>query len=466
MPHALIVDDDPLACEMLAGVVRAAGFSTAQAASLREAREQLARQMPDVLLIDLQLPDGSGMSLAADLGRDEGISVVLVTGQATVETAVQALRNGASDYLVKPIDIARLEALLARVPRSNTLRAEIGSLRFELIKLGRFGRLLGKSPPMLELYEQIARVAPTEATVLLQGASGTGKELVAQTLHELSRRRGARFIAIDCGAIAPQSIESEFFGHAAGVSPAAGEPQRGFFEQAEGGTIFLDEITEMPPLLQVKLLRVIETRRYKRLGAEQESSADVRIIAASNTGIEAVLAKGRLRADLYHRLNVFPIRLPLLSARDGDVELLATHFLDELNQAHRGNKRYSQGALSHLLAQAWPGNVRELRNCLLRAYIMADDEIQPRHLMSHGQPGDAAGARADAIEIRVGSTLADADRQLVLATLERCGGNKRLAAETLGISLKTLYNRLDEYRLDEHARAATLQQTGGLPTYD
>jgi two-component system response regulator AtoC len=335
------------------------------------------------------------MSLAADLGRDEGISVVLVTGQATVETAVQALRNGASDYLVKPIDIARLEALLARVPRSNTLRAEIGSLRFELIKLGRFGRLLGKSPPMLELYEQIARVAPTEATVLLQGASGTGKELVAQTLHELSRRRGARFIAIDCGAIAPQSIESEFFGHAAGVSPAAGEPQRGFFEQAEGGTIFLDEITEMPPLLQVKLLRVIETRRYKRLGAEQESSADVRIIAASNTGIEAVLAKGRLRADLYHRLNVFPIRLPLLSARDGDVELLATHFLDELNQAHRGNKRYSQGALSHLLAQAWPGNVRELRNCLLRAYIMADDEIQPRHLMSHGQPGDAAGARAD-----------------------------------------------------------------------
>jgi DNA-binding NtrC family response regulator len=310
-----------------------------------------------------------------------------------------------------------------------------------------FGRMLGTSAAMRELYEQIARVAPTEATVLLEGESGTGKELAAQTLHDLSPRRGRPFLPLDCGAVAPHQIESELFGQQPSGRSGAGRGYRGYFERAEGGTLFLDEITEMPLLLQVKLLRVLETRRYTRPGAEQETACDLRIIAATNRNAGTAVAEGRLRADLYHRLNVIPIRLPPLSAREGDVELLALHFLQQLNAGHGTSKRYAPASLVHLQAQPWPGNVRELRNCVLHGYIMADDEIQPRHLLSHARPAAAAQTRPSTIEVPVGTALADADRQLILATLERCAGVKKLAAETLGISLKTLYNRLDEYRL-------------------
>ena len=445
MPHALIVDDDALACDTLSGLVAALGFTVSRAASLGEARAQIRRQPPDTVLIDLHLPDGSGIELIAEIDSRDSTEVVLVTGQATVETAVEALRAGATDYLVKPVDIARLRAVLARVPRPAELKAEIGSLRSELINLGHFGRMLGKSAAMREVYEQIARVAATEATVLLEGDSGTGKELAAQTLHDLSRRRRGPFVAVDCGAIAPQMIESELFGHERGSFPGAEHEHRGYFERAEGGTLFLDEITEMPILLQVKLLRVIETRRFMRTGGTRETVADVRIIAASNRRADAAVAEGRLRADLYHRLNVFPIRMPALSARDGDVELLAMHFLQEFNAGHKISKRFSAAAIPHLMAQAWPGNVRELRNCILRAYIMADDEILPRHLLSQPRPSADGSLRPETIEVRVGTPLADADRQLILATLERCSGAKKLAAETLGISLKTLYNRLEEY---------------------
>jgi two-component system response regulator AtoC len=456
MPHALIVDDDAQARDSLAELVTAAGFSVARAENLSQAREQIALRQPDAVLIDLQLPDGSGIELIADIRSRASSEIVLITGQASVETAIAALRAGAADYLIKPVDHARLAAVLARVPRTADLRSQISSLRGELIEFGRYGRLLGKSAAMRRVYEQISRVAPTEATVLLEGESGTGKELAAQTLHDLSRRRSGPFVVVDCGAISPQSIEAVLFGLERGGGGHDHEP--GYFEHAEGGSLLLDNITEMPLLLQIKLLRVIENRRYTRLGSSREIDSDLRLFAASSRRAEDAVAEGQLRAELYHRLNVFPIRMPPLAARDGDVELLALHFLQEFNASQDGHKHFAASSMPHLLAQRWPGNVRELRNCILRAHIMADDEILPRHLLGQSSADSVTGS--DSIDIRIGVPLAEADRQLILATLERCGGVKKLAAETLGISLKTLYNRLDEYGLGaaasrpERARAA------------
>jgi DNA-binding NtrC family response regulator len=449
MPHALIVDDDANTCAAVAALVEAEGFTTTSAYDLRSARIQMTRRQVEVVLIDLQLPDGNGMDLIGDIDSRRSIEIILMTGHASIETAVEALRAGAADYLVKPINVGRLRAILSRVPRQSDLKAQIGSLRGQLIQLGHFGRMLGKSPAMQTLYKQIGRVAPTEATVLLIGESGTGKEVAAQTLHEMSRRSREPFLAVNCGAISPNLIESEMFGHERGSFTGADRQHRGYFERADRGTLFLDEITEMPIDLQVKLLRVLETGRFLRVGTDKEIEADVRVIAATNRDPEAAVAEGRLRADLYHRLNVFPLQLPPLRERSGDIELLAQHFLDELNKENGSSKTLPAATLEQLGAHGWPGNVRELRNFIQRAYILADKIIDAAAL-----PLSVAPARIEqgpVVEIRIGSTLAEADRSLILATLAQCGGVKKQAAELLGISIKTLYNRLDEYGVNDTA---------------
>jgi len=270
VPHLLLVDDDPEALEWLTELAKGEGFTVAQADSLRAARIHMSRLQPDVLLTDLQLPDGQGIELVNDLEARESTEVVLITGHASVESAVQALRLGATDYLVKPVDVERLRAMLRRVPRTGELRAEIGELREELRKLGRYGHLLGSSPPMQKLYDQLGRVAPTSATVLLVGESGTGKELASQTIHEMSRRKRAPFLPLNCGAVSPQLIESELFGHEKGSFTGADRQHKGYFERCHGGTLFLDEITEMPQELQVKLLRVLETGTFMRVGMRTE----------------------------------------------------------------------------------------------------------------------------------------------------------------------------------------------------
>jgi two-component system response regulator AtoC len=443
MPHVLIVDDDANTRAALAELATGEGFTTATAGDLREARIQIGRLRPDVVLVDLQLPDGNGMSLIEHLDTTARMEVILITGHASVESAVQALRQGASDYLVKPVDPKRVKAILSRVPRTGDLKEEIGSLRGELRRLGRFDDMLGRSAAMQALYDQIARVAPTEATVFLVGESGTGKELAAKTIHDLSRRRRREFFPVNCGAIAPALIESELFGHEKGSFTGAERQHKGYFERANGGTLFLDEITEMPVELQVKLLRALETGRFIRVGSHEELETDVRVIAATNRDPEEAVAEKKLRADLYHRLNVFPVTLPPLRERDGDVELLAQHFLDELNAARGTHKRFAPPAPASLGAMPWPGNVRELKNAVERAFIMADATLD----MSGSAPQRVAGAPAPAtVTVAVGSSLEDADRKLILATLEQCGGVKKVAAQLLGVSLKTLYNRLEEYR--------------------
>jgi two-component system, NtrC family, response regulator AtoC len=441
MPHLLLVDDDPEALEWLTELAKAEGFTVASADSLRNARIHMARLQPDILLTDLQLPDGKGVELVADLETRDSTEVVMITGHASVESAVEALRLGATDYMVKPVDVERLKAILRRVPRTGELRAEIGELRDELRKLGRFGHILGSSTPMQKLYDQLGRVAPTSATVLLVGESGTGKELAAQTIHDLSRRKKSPFLPLNCGAVSPQLIESELFGHEKGSFTGADRQHKGYFERAHGGTLFLDEITEMPQELQVKLLRVLETGSFTRVGTTQPISADVRLIAATNRNPEAAVADGKLREDLYHRLNVFPLAMPPLRDRGSDIELLAQHFLEVLNKQESVSKSFAPATVAALYAHSWPGNVRELKNYVQRASILADDVIGA----DLAPAAVAAPETAPLLTVRVGSTLDEVSRRLIEATLAECG-SKRKAADMLGISLKTLYNRLAVYK--------------------
>jgi len=453
MSHVLIVDDDANTREALAALAAAEGFTTACAGSVAEARIQLVRQRPDVVLMDLRLPDGSGMDLFEDLEDRSSIETILITGHASVESAVEALRLGASDYLTKPVNLQRLKAVLSRVPRSGELRAEIGALRDELRRVGRFGRLVGRSPLMQEVYNKIARVAPTEATVLLLGASGTGKEIVARTIHELSRRRKHPFLAINCGAISPNLIENEMFGHERGSYTGADRQHKGYFEQADGGTLFLDEITEMPLELQVRLLRVLETGSFMRIGTTKTIETDVRIIAATNRDPREAVRAGKLRDDLYHRLNVFPLEMPPLRARGDDVELIAGYFLNELNEACGTKKEFAPGAIARMKQYPWPGNVRELKNYIHRVFIMAGDQgLEGPTLEAEAAPVRAMSApssAAPAITVPLGTPLSVAARELILSTLQHCNGERKRTAEMLGICTKTLYNRLREYGIRE-----------------
>lgn len=314
----------------------------------------------------------------------------------------------------------------------------------ELTGDSRFGLLRGASRPMRQLYRMIARVAPTEATVFLQGESGTGKELIAQTVHDLSERHDEVFIPVNCGALPVSLIESELFGHERGSFTGANRQHKGYFERASGGTLFLDEVTEMPLELQVNLLRVLETGTLVRLGGHSEVRVDVRVVAATNRAPAEAVAEGRLREDLYFRLSAFPIRIPPLRERGDDVRLLAQHFLSLLNAADGIEKRLTSDALALLETHDWPGNVRELKNAMQRAYILADELIDVDHLPIRTS-SPAVGGR-HALDFTVGTTIEDAERRLILATLDHFNGDKRRAADTLGISLKTIYNRLKRYQ--------------------
>ncbi len=446
MPHALAVDDDPNFLSALAELIEGQGFTTNTASTLRDARTQVSHKTPDVALVDLYLPDGSGIDLLKDLEQGNSTEVVLMTGHADVESAVQALRLGASDYLTKPLDIGRLKSILANVasvqPGVIDLAAEAEETGEEV---GRLGLLLGASAPMQALYEMMTRVAPTDATVFLIGESGTGKDMAAQTLHHLSRRSKAPFLPLNCGAISPTLIESELFGHERGSFTGAARRHKGYFERAHGGTLFLDEISEMPIELQVKLLRVLETGVLSRIGGDQPVEVDVRVLAATNRDPQKAVDDGKLREDLLYRLSVFPIQMPPLRDRGDDIELLANYFLAQLNERQSTVKRFTEDTSKRLLGHTWPGNVRELKNIVHRAFIMAEQEITPRCLPR--EVGGESGALRS-LHFQVGTSISEVERRLIMATLELNGGNKRKTADILGVSLKTLYNRLNTYRED------------------
>ena len=444
--EALLVDDDATQLEALAEVVQLEGFAVRTAASVEEARQRLAERTPDVIISDLMLPDGNGLELREHPTASE-TEMVLITGQASVDSAIQALRTGVLDYIPKPLDMPRLRAVLANVARTVSVKKEVGTLRSELRKFGRFGPMIGISEPMQRVYDLITRAAPTEVTVFVTGESGTGKELVAQTIHQLSRRRMAPFLAINCGAVSATLVESELFGHERGSFTGALQRHRGHFERAAGGTLFLDEVTEMPMELQVKLLRVLETHNVLRVGGSTPVEVDVRVITATNRPPADAVSEGKLREDLYYRLSVFPISLPPLRDRDEDLELLTRRFLAQLTEEHGTQKRITPEVMARFERYTWPGNVRELKNVIERAYILADEEIEPGHIPTDvGVPEVELPEQSAAPPLKVGTSLADAERRLIMATLTHFAGDKRRAAETLGISLKTLYNRLNSYR--------------------
>ena len=465
MGHALIVDDDIDTAQTMAALMAQEGYTAATAHTLGDARRQLALHQPDVVLLDLELPDGSGMDLFDDAQLIAQSEIVLITGHASVETSVRALRLGAADYLTKPIAFEQLRAILSRTMRPAQLRADVESMQAEWLRSGRFGHLWGRSAAMHRVYEQIARVAGTAVTVFVTGESGTGKELVARTVHDLSRRRRQPFLAVNCGAVSPHLIESEIFGHEKGSFTGADRQHQGFFERARGGTLFLDEIGDMPAALQVKLLRVLETGTFMRVGSSTLHQADVRVVAATNRSPERAVAAGHLREDLLYRLNVFPIELPPLRARLDDVPLLAQKFLADIGKREGAAKQISPAALRRLATHAWPGNVRELRNVVQRAYVMAATGVigeewlpcggsaragLPPALAARGVVASASASAGGTVSppllsIAVGTSLAEAEQQLILATLKHFGHHKERTAAVLGVSLKTLYNRLKDY---------------------
>ena len=443
MPRALIVDDDPGFLAGLSELVKREGFAVQSVSSLEQARAELAANPPDILLVDLHLPGGSGLSLLDGLEPASAPEVVLITGSASIETAVDALRRGVADYLTKPVDFARVKMALGTVTRALEMRGQIGTLRGELRKLGRFGALVGASPPMQKVYDLISRVAGTDASILISGETGTGKELVAETIHSLSRRSKEVFLPVNCGSLSAQLIESELFGHERGSFTGADRTHKGYFERADGGTLFLDEITEAPDI-QIRLLRALETSKVTRVGGSEAVKVDVRVVAATSRRVDEAIAAGTLREDLYYRLNVFPILLPPLRERGDDVELLAEKFLSELNQAEGTAKHFTRACLERLRRHSWPGNVRELQNVVRRAFILAEADVGVDSLPL----GVTEELAAASLVTRLGTSIAEAERRLILATLEHCDGNKRKAADVLKVSLKTLYSRLNEYQVD------------------
>jgi len=452
MGHALIVEDETDVAEMMATLIASEGFTAATAHTLRDARRQLAMQEPDLVLLDLMLPDGSGMELFKEPDTLANTEVVLITGHASLETSIQALRMGAADYLIKPFNIKQLQGILSRVTRPSALKAELADLQAELQKSGRFGQIYGRSQAMQRVYAQVSRVAGTAVTVLITGESGTGKEVVARTIHDLSRRRKLPFLAVNCGAISPHLIESEIFGHEKGSFTGADRQHQGFFERASGGTLFLDEITEMPLDLQVKLLRVLETGSFMRVGSTQALETDVRVIAATNRVPEQAVASGKLREDLLYRLNVFPIHLPPLKDRPEDIPLLAEYFLQDICKREGEHKKWTPAAMERLIGHRWPGNVRDLRNAVQRAYLMAEGHQITDEWLQFDSPASSPADGAT-LAIRIGTPLADVERAVILATLRRFDNHKEKTAAALGVSLKTLYNRLKDYAQQEGSEA-------------
>jgi DNA-binding NtrC family response regulator len=447
--RVLIVEDEPSTRVGLTELVRTWGFTAESAADGEDALKSVTSFRPSIIITDLVMPRMGGLELLKAL-KDDGTeyTVVLLTAQGSVESAVEAMKEGAYDYLTKPIEPQRLKILLDKiVERQDTLR-EVKVLRRQLREQGSFGSMIGSSPSMRKVYQIVEQAAPTSASVLIWGESGTGKELVAKTIHQLSPRTNQPFVPINCAAIPETLLESEIFGHEKGAFTGATDRREGCFELADRGTLFLDEIAEMTPATQVKLLRVLQEQTFRRLGGRHEQTVDVRMIAATNVVPADAVKSGKLREDLYYRLHVFAIELPPLRQRKEDLPLLIQSFIAEFNS--RNNKQVSAvepAAMKVLEHYHWPGNVRELRNVVERAVILSSGQfLEMKHLSAYLTETPAPAAPAGGMALTAGMTVEEAENRLIMLTLEHSGGNKTRAAEILGISLKTLHNKLNKMR--------------------
>ena len=456
----LIAEDEPNALAGLAELISGWGYRTETARDGLEAWEKAQAWDPAIVVTDLKMPRMDGMGLLAKLAEgSEGLSanmaVVVLTAMGSIQLAVDAMKLGAYDFLQKPVDPTRLKTILANATKQRQTAIELEVARRRLRESGVLGQLVGASRRMREIFTLIEQVAPSNVPILITGESGTGKELVARTLHDLSPRKARPFVAVNCAAIPETLIESEIFGHEKGSFTGAFERRAGCFELAAGGTLLLDEIGEMPSGTQAKLLRVLEERKFRRLGARNEMDTDVRVLAATNRDPQTAVAEGHLRADLYYRLNVFNIAMPPLREHLDDLPPMVEAMVAEMNQKHgRKVSGIAPSMLDRLMAHSWPGNARELRNTIERAVILCPDgaPLDAGHLPPGFGKDHAATAVSDdgAITVRVGATVDEAERLLILRTLEATGQNKTRAAEILGVSLKTLHNKLKEYGRERH----------------
>jgi two-component system, NtrC family, response regulator AtoC len=452
--NVLVVDDDPGMRQMLTMLLRSKGYVPAAVDGADAALKEFEARPYDVVLCDVRMPSMDGLALLGELQRRApDVTVIMMSAYGSEEVALEAMKRGAYDYVSKPFRPDEVTLALRKAEERERLRRENVRLREQLGDRRGLSTLIGESPAMQELHRSIRKIAAVQTTVLLIGESGTGKELVARALHDLSPRSAQPFVAVNCGAIPDDLIESELFGHAKGAFTNATANKKGLFTEADGGTIFLDEIGELPYAVQVSLLRTLQESEIRRVGDTQTSKIDVRVVAATSRNLETAAASGGFRQDLFYRLNVLPVRLPPLRERLEDVPLLARHFVEKLNVELRRSPRIreiSREALDALGAHGWPGNVRELENLVERAMVLAEGEVLPLSAFAGLSRAIAPAPSGTGLSIKQGVRALEID--LIRRALEATAGNRTRAAALLEISHRALLYKLKEYGLGSHGR--------------
>ena len=439
----LLVDDEEFFRESVAKELALTGYAVESAGTLEAARRLLKQGSFHLAVLDLRLPDGSGLELLAEIKESSPLTeVVVLTAFGTIEEGVQAIKQGAHDFLTKPCRLGTLEAVLEKAAEKQSLERSNAALVREVERLQPGQQFVGQSPQVREMLRLVERVAPTDSTVLIRGRSGVGKEMVANAIHRRSPRARQPFVVVDCAALHENLLQSELFGHEKGAYTGAVSLKHGLFEVADRGTVFLDEIAEITPPLQVKLLRVLETGTFRRLGGTADIRVDVRVIAATNRSLETMMKDAQFREDLYYRLNVFSITIPPLRERRGDTPLLVEHFIRGSALAHKRDARVAPDALEALQRYPWPGNARELKNVIEHALILCDgDVIEREHLPVAVRMGPTFGVEEGATGLM---TLEEAEKSYIRRVLNECKGHRQKAAQILGISERTLYRKLQE----------------------
>lgn len=447
----LVVDDDQAHAETVADSLSSQGYACTIATTGQEGAELMERRPFEIVVTDLKMPQFGGLELLAKAKDDlPDAEVIMVTGHGTIESAVEAMREGASHFLLKPLDLGQLRSVVDNAARAQHLRRANAELNRRLDEKFGFEGLVGSSPPMRELIERLQRIAPTDATVLIEGETGTGKELVAQAIHQNSPRKSKHFVGLNCAALSEHILEGELFGSVPGAFTDARD-RKGKFEYADGGTLFLDEVGDMPVPTQIKLLRVLESREITRVGSNETVKVDVRILSATNRNLEEAVAAGDFREDLYHRLKVISLKLPGLAERTQDIPLLVDHFM-KIHAARHGKKIKSMttAARRRLMAFNWPGNVRQLSNTVDSMVVVDYDEVLDLDdLPAEFSPpeSDAGGSASDGLQTLVGKPLSEIEGLFIAETLKVTGGNREEAAGMLGIGERTLYRKIKEYEL-------------------
>ena len=449
----LIVDNEPAHAQAVAESLERVGYDCTVATSGSEGVRRLEQNTFDLVITDLVMNDVDGLAILAKTKEVlPDAEVILITGHGTVPSAVTAMQQGAFNYLLKPLDLSQLRAVVSKASDSLRLRRQNADLNRRLDEKFGFEGVIGNSPQMHDVIDRLKRIAPTDATVLIQGATGTGKELVAQAIHQNSPRKSKPFVALNCAALSENILESELFGHVRGAFTDASTDRLGKFEYAHGGTLFLDEVGDMPLATQIKLLRVLENNEITRVGSNQVVQVNVRIISATNRNLEDQIAAGTFRSDLYHRLKVVTLNLPRLADRSQDIPLLIEHFIKQFaKRHHKPIKSMSTAARRRLLSFDWPGNVRQLRNVVESMVVVDYDGVLdlddlPSELTDVVDLPPTVDGGGD-LESLVGKPLAELERLFIVETLKRTGGNRECAAEMLGIGQRTLYRKIKEFNL-------------------